>query len=155
MTDTIPTPAVTRIGELRLRAPVTVAPTAPIAQAARIMRAHDISALLVGRAGDPVAIVTERDITRAVAEGRPLSDDVSSVATGAPLTVSPDDTVMEAATVMLREGIRHAVVTRQHRVISVVSMREALSALVSSVTPDTVFIRMARLRIDPPEMWLG
>src|SRR5512132_3781768 len=64
MTDTAH-PTVTTIGELRLRVPVTVAPTAALDQAARIMRAHDISALLVGRPGEPASIVTERDITRA------------------------------------------------------------------------------------------
>jgi signal-transduction protein with cAMP-binding, CBS, and nucleotidyltransferase domain len=155
MTDTGSTPAVTTIGELPQRVPVAVAPTVSIEQAARIMRAHDISALLVGEPGDPVSIVTERDITRCVAEGRLLAGHVGDVATEAPLTVSPDDTVMDVATLMLRERIRHAVVTRDHRVVGVVSMREALAALVTAVTPGTVFVRMARLRVDPPEMWLG
>jgi CBS domain-containing protein len=156
MTDTETThPAVTTIGELYLRVPVTVAPTAAIDQAARIMRAHEISALLVGRPGDPVAIVTERDITRCVAEGRPLSGQVGALATADPVTVSPGDTVLDAATLLLREGISHAVVTRGHRAIGVVSLRELLAALVAAVTPATVFVRMARIAIDAPEMWLG
>ena len=49
-----PTQAVTRMDEIRLRPVVTVSPDAPVAQVARIMRAHNVSALVVGNPGDPV-----------------------------------------------------------------------------------------------------
>jgi signal-transduction protein with cAMP-binding, CBS, and nucleotidyltransferase domain len=150
-----PTPAVTRVDELRLRPAVTVSPDAPIDQVARIMRAHNVSALVVGRAGDPVAIVTERDLTQALADGCPADERVVAIASPDPKTVAHDATVIEVATLMLSEGLRHLVVAKQHRVVGIISIRDALAALVTAVTPDTVFIRLERITIDASENWLG
>jgi CBS domain-containing protein len=71
------------------------------------------------------------------------------------MTVPPDATVMDVATLMLREGVRHLVVARGGRAVGVVSIRDALAALVQTVTPDTVFVMLERLRVDAPEVWLG
>jgi CBS domain-containing protein len=150
-----PTHVVPRVSDLRLRPAVAVAPSATLAQAARIMRAHDISALVVGEPGALVSIVTERDMTQALADARPPEVEVSAIASPEPLTVAPDATVMDAATLMLREGVRHLVVTRAGRAIGVMSMREVLAALVTAVTPDTVFVMLERMRVDAPELWLG
>jgi signal-transduction protein with cAMP-binding, CBS, and nucleotidyltransferase domain len=156
MTNTTPgSSVVTRISELRLGPAVTVTPDLRIDQVARIMRAHDVSALVVGEPGDPVAIVTERDLTQAMADRRPVTDPVATIDSDNPITIAHDATVMEAATLMLREGLRHLVVTRGRRVTGVVSIRDALATLVTAVTPDTVFVRLARVSIDPPELWLG
>jgi signal-transduction protein with cAMP-binding, CBS, and nucleotidyltransferase domain len=62
---------------------------------------------------------------------------------------------MDVATLMLREGVRHLVVTRGRRAIGVVSMRDALAALVKAVTPDTVFVMLERMQVDAPGNWLG
>ena len=119
------------------------------------MRAHDISALVVGTPGDLVSIVTERDLTQALADAQPPEAAVEAIASPEPLTVSPDATVMDAATLMLRTGIRHLVVTKGRRAVGVVSMRDVLAALIQAVTPETVFVMLERLRLDPPELWLG
>ncbi len=119
------------------------------------MRAHDISALVVGEPGDLVSIVTERDLTQALADARPSETEVGAIASAKPLTVSPDATVMDVATLMLREGVRHLVVTRGDRAVGVVSMRDALAALVKAVTADTVFVMLEQMRVDAPELWLG
>jgi len=39
--------------------------------------------------------------------------------------------------------------------VRVVSMRDALAALVPAVTPDTVFVMLEQVRVDAPELWLG
>ena len=148
-------PAVTRVDELPLRPAVTVAPDAPLDQVARIMRAHNVSALVVGHPGDPVAIVTERDLTQALADRRPPGEPVVAIASSDPLTVAHDASVIEVATLMLNRSLRHLVVSRHHRVIGIVSIRDVLAALVSAVTPDTVFVRLQRITIDAPENWLG
>ncbi len=119
------------------------------------MRAHNVSALVVGHPGDPVAIVTERDITQALADGCLPGERVVAIASTDPLTVAHDANVIEVATMMLNEGLRHLVVSRQHRVVGIVSIRDVLAALVSAVTPDTVFVRLQRITIDAPENWLG
>jgi CBS domain-containing protein len=147
---------VPRVGDLGLRPAVAVGPEAPLDQAARIMRAHDISALVVGDPGGLVSIVTERDLTRALADARPPETEVAAVASADPLTVTTDTTVMDVATVMVRHGVRHLIVVGDNRrVVGVVSMRDALTALVQTVTPDTVFVMLQRVQIDAPEVWLG
>ena len=144
-----------RVDELRLRPAVTVAPDAPLDQVARIMRAHNVSALVVGHPGDPIAIVTERDLTQALADRCPPGEPVVAVASLNPLTIAHDASVIEAATLMLNRSLRHLVVSRQHRVVGIISIRDVLAALVSTVTADTVFVRLQRIAIDASENWLG
>ncbi len=155
MTKATANDVVPRVADLRLRPAVAVAPDASLDQAARIMRAHNISALVVGEPGGLVSILTERDLTQALADARPRETDVGAIASADPLTVAPDDTVMDVATLMLREGVRHLVVTQGDRAVGVVSMRDALAALVKAVTPDTVFVMLERMETEAPEMWLG
>ncbi|HZA79335.1 MAG TPA: CBS domain-containing protein [Acidimicrobiales bacterium] len=72
-----------------------------------------------------------------------------------PADRAADVTVMDVATLMLREGVRHLVVARGGRAVGVVSRRDTLAALVKAVTPDTVFVMLERMEIDAPELWLG
>jgi CBS domain-containing protein len=78
--------------------------------------------------GGRVSIVTERDLTRALADARPPETKVAAVATADPLTVAPDATVMDVATLTLRQGVRHVVVVGEdRRAVGVVSMRDVLT----------------------------
>jgi CBS domain-containing protein len=155
MTDTMSNHAVTRIDRLHLRVPVVIAPEATLGMAARVMRVNDVSALVVGHASEPVALVTERDLAAAMADERPLDDQVATVASAAPLTVSPDDMIIDAVNLMLREHVRHLIVTRNHRLVGVVSMRDLLAALVAPDPPGFISIHLGRIVVDPPELWLG
>ncbi len=147
--------ALTRIGRLRLRVPVVIAPEATLGMAARIMRVNGVSALGVGHASEPVALVTERDLAAAMADARPLDDPVATVASAAPLTVSPDDMIIDAVDLMLREHVRHLIVTRDHRLVGVVSMRDLLAALVAPDPAAFISVSLGRTVLEPPELWLG
>lgn len=155
MTDSRSAQMAPRVDDLGLRPAVSVAPDAPLNQVARIMRAHDVSALVVGRPAELVAIVTERDLTQALADGRQPDTEVAAIASPGPLTVGPGASVVEAAVLMLRHGVRHLVVTRGRQAVGVVSMRDVMGALVCTVTPDAVVVLLEQLRVDPPELWLG
>jgi CBS domain-containing protein len=155
MTDFRSTQTAPRLNDLGLRPAVAIAPDAPLDQAARIMRAHDISALVVGRPGDLISIVTERDLTQALADGRDAGIEVHAVASLEPLTVEPNATVVHAAVLMLRHGVRHLVVARDRQAVGIVSMRDVLTALITGATPDTMVVMLEQIRLDPPELWLG
>jgi CBS domain-containing protein len=155
MTDFRSTQTVPRLNDLGLRPAVAIAPDAPLDQAARIMRAHDVSAVVVGRQGELISILTERDITQALADGRDPGVEVHAIASPEPITVEPDATVVQAAVLMLRHGMRHLVVARDRQAVGIVSMRDVLTALVTGVTPDTMVIMFEQIRLDPPELWLG
>jgi CBS domain-containing protein len=123
--------------------------------AARVMRINGVSALVVGHTSDPVALVTERDLAVAMADECPLSDQVATVASAAPLSVSPDDAVIDAVNLMLREDMRHLIVARDHRLVGVVSMRDLLAALVAPDPLDFISVHVDRIVIDPPDLWIG
>lgn len=155
MTDFRSTRTTPRVDDLGLRPVVTVAADASLDQVARVMRAHDISALVVGRPNELISIVTERDLTQALADGHPPDTAVRTVASPDPVTVPPDASAVDAAALMLRHGVRHLVVAHGRHAVGVLSMRSVLAALVAAVTPDTVVLMLEQLRFDPPELWLG
>jgi hypothetical protein len=46
-------------------------------------------------------------------------------------------------------------VTRDQRLVAVVSMRDLLAALVAPDEPAFISVHVNRVVIDPPELWLG
>jgi signal-transduction protein with cAMP-binding, CBS, and nucleotidyltransferase domain len=133
-----------RVRDLPLRPTVAVQPDTSLRDAAWVMRANDISSLVVGAPGDLIAVLTERDLTQALAEGYDARTPVASVASPDPLTVSPDTDVLDAAVVMLAAGIRHLVVARRGRVVGMLSMRDALAGLVDAVSVGMLSTALAR-----------
>jgi CBS domain-containing protein len=109
----------------------------------------------VSERGEPLSILTERDLTRALAEDCEPGTPVATLASPHPVTIPPDATAMDAATLMLRDGIRHLVVAQGDHAVGIVSIRDLLAVLVQTVTPDSVFLMLQRLEIDAPDNWLG
>lgn len=108
---------------------VTIAPGASLRQAAQLMWSEDVSALVVGTPGHRISLLTERDVTRAVADGQPLDTGVLEVASPDPATIDIGATVMAAAVAMLHLGVRHLVVVDRRRAVGLVSMREVMAEL--------------------------
>jgi CBS domain-containing protein len=107
---------------------ITLAPSASVAEAARVMALRHAGSVLVMDGDRLAGIFTERDIVRALAGA------VSDVGRTSPVdrwmtrdvvTVQPEATVGEALDVMLSRGFRHlVVVTRDGAALGVVSMRD-------------------------------
>jgi CBS domain-containing protein len=119
------------------------------------MREHDVSSVLVGRPGELVAILTERDLVDALAEGRGPESPVDDLAVADPLTVPPEESVQQVAVLMLHHGVRHLVVVAGRQAIGVVSIREALELLVSASNAEAVFAVVRQAVSGPTENWLG
>ena len=76
-----------------------------------------------------VGIITERDLTAAVAEGAdPVATLVSDYMTPAPEVLRPDSELAGAACVMLELGVRHLPIMGGGRLVGVLSMRDVLGA---------------------------
>jgi signal-transduction protein with cAMP-binding, CBS, and nucleotidyltransferase domain len=145
-----------RVHELSLRPIVTITPEDSLRSAARTMRSNNISSLVVNEPAKPVSILTERDLTRALADGVDPDTPLAALASSNPLTVAADATAIDAATRMLCEGVRHLVVTSGNRAVGVVSIRDLLGILVQSLTPDAVYVMVRQAAwCDIPENWLG
>lgn len=135
--------------------PVSVPADATLGDAARRMRDADVSCVLVGEPGGRVSVLTERDLTDALALGFGADAVVTKVAVQDPLVVDAGATVRHAAALMLHYGIRHLVVTSGTRAIGVVSMRDALSSLVHADRSDLFVAMVHQALTSRPECWWG
>jgi CBS domain-containing protein len=97
--------------------------------AADRMSWHQVGALPVLEGQRLVGIVTERNLTAALAEGAdPVITPVSDYMTPAPEVLGPDSELADAAHLMLELGIRHLPVVRSGQLVGVLSMRDVLDA---------------------------
>jgi CBS domain-containing protein len=98
-------------------------------EAADRMRWHAIGALPVFDGHRLVGIITERDLTAAVADGAdPSATQVVDYMTPAPAVLGPDSEFVVAARTMLELGVRHLPVVDGGRLVAVLSMRDVLDA---------------------------
>jgi signal-transduction protein with cAMP-binding, CBS, and nucleotidyltransferase domain len=131
------TATVTRAGatvEQLMRPPATtVEPSAHLAAAAYLMKRSCGGALIVTTDDDrhrPVAILTDADVTQAVADGRNLEETrINQVVSGDPLTVEVDTGVREAAELMLSRAIHHLPVVRDGHLVGVLGISDVCRAL--------------------------
>jgi len=78
--------------------------------------------------GELEGIISERDVTRAVAEGADVTTaTVLDFMTGRPCVVHPDDDVAEATALMLEVGVRHLPVVENNEVVGMLSIRDLLA----------------------------
>lgn len=107
---------------------LTASPETSVADAARLLKASEVGAVLVVDGDRLVGIFTERDaVYRVMAAGRdPSATRLDEVMTRDPITVSPQDEFGYALYLMHEHGFRHAPVVEGGRPVGVVSARYAL-----------------------------
>src|SRR5438128_10863723 len=104
---------------------LTVAPEDTIGEAAQKMVDREVSSAAVSDYGRLIGILTERDLTRAVA-GRTHSSEarVREWMTPDPVTLTEDASVEEAGQTMIERGFRHIPVVAGDRAVGIVSIRD-------------------------------
>ena len=103
-------------------------PRQSLVEAAAKMRANRVSALAVLDGNAIVGIITERDLLRAIADGRkPGATHVSQYMTQSPLTIEAREPAAEAAEIMIKHRVRHLPVTDNGRLIGFLSARDLLA----------------------------
>jgi CBS domain-containing protein len=113
---------------------VSVAPTATVLEAARLMNDRSVGGVLVvDDAGSLLGIFTERDILRrVVAAGlAPDTTKVSEVFTRDVVTTSPTTSVDECGALMTSRRVRHLPVVDASGLHGVVTIRDLLAHQVS------------------------
>ena len=105
---------------------LTIGPGHTLREAAETMWERRVGAAVVV---DPEApgpgVITERDILRAVAEGRdPDAEPVSNYLTATLTFAAPDWSLEQAAEAMVRGGFRHLVVVDGSDLVGILSMRD-------------------------------
>jgi CBS domain-containing protein len=123
---------------------VTVRMNETVAVAAKLMRANNISALVVkdvvrSEGNTAVGMFTERDVVRAIAEHGANGANVKVsqlISVQQLVSCSSTDTVEHARHLMNRHQIRHLPVIDNYSLVSVISMRD-IAALLDDVTVAT------------------
>lgn len=117
------------VEETMSRAVLKVRPEDTLEQGAQAMIERRTGSAVVTNGGALVGIVTERDVLRAVANGRvPWSTKIADVMTHDPVSVPPDTPTAEAIQTMLKGGFRHLPICVDGNLVGLVSLRELLRA---------------------------
>ena len=113
------------VGEIMTSDVLTVDPSDTIGETAQMMVERGVSSAVVSDYGNLIGIVTERDLTRAVA-GRVHTSEarVREWMTSDPITLTPDASANEAAKIMLDNGFRHVPIVEEGRAVGIVSIRD-------------------------------
>ncbi|MBL0919481.1 MAG: CBS domain-containing protein [Hydrogenophaga sp.] len=116
----------TPLGELGHKTPVTCAPETPLRDVLTRMHEQRIGSMLVVDArGAPLGILTRSDVLGRVALPQAALDTPVSQVMVSPVHSLPHDaTAQDAALAMSAHGIRHVPVTRDGRVVGIVSERD-------------------------------
>ena len=119
------------VGEVMNPVTAVVGPTHTLRQAAQRMIQHNTGAAIVmDHALQGPAVVGERDLLRAIATG--LDPDIERVEDhlhNELITAAPELSVDEAATLMVKHGVRHIVVFDQGELVGVLSMRDVVRVM--------------------------
>ncbi|MEV5333159.1 CBS domain-containing protein [Streptomyces werraensis] len=112
------------VRDIMTAAPVTVGPQTSVAQAARLMRDHDLGAVLVTDDGRLRGLVTDRDlVVRSVAEGvDPEETTVARACSEDLVTVRPDDELDLAVRLMREHAVRRVPVVDGEHPVGVLSL---------------------------------
>jgi CBS domain-containing protein len=123
------------------REPVAVDAQTTLRAVAEILSEEGIGAVMVRR-GRPeeashahmIGIVSERDVTHAVARGMdPDTTWAVDVMTAEPARADPNDTILRIAARMMANEVRHLPVTEGEQLIGVISERDVMRALVQAL----------------------
>jgi len=125
----------------------TVPMSAPIEQAARLMRDEDIGdVIVINDEGGLVGLVTDRDIAiRAIADGRNPSDTaVREICSADLVTATPGEDVDAVAELMRSQAVRRIPVVDGDRPVGIVSLGD----LAVDREPDSA---LAEISVEDPD----
>jgi CBS domain-containing protein len=123
---------------------VTIAPTASLSDAVKLLAARRIGAIVVTGPDNRVAgILSERDIVRVIAERGPevLADNVGSVMTRKVTTCSQTDTIALIMERMTTGKFRHLPVIDQSRLVGVISIGDVVKSHVEEIEHESEALR--------------
>jgi CBS domain-containing protein len=109
---------------------VTTRPDQSIREAITLLAQYNIGALVVvDEANRPVGILSERDITRALARDENiLSKSVSELMTKNVITGLPQDDIISVANTMTEKRIRHIPIVEQGKLVGIISIGDVVKA---------------------------
>ncbi|MFQ5970259.1 MAG: cyclic nucleotide-binding/CBS domain-containing protein [Nitrososphaerales archaeon] len=129
-----------QVQDLMTKHVVTIGQDKTAHDAAKIMEANDIGCLVVVKDGNPVGIITERDLVRRVCAKNQRSEDVplNSIISRPVVSVSPESSVVEAARTMSYKKIRRLLVVRDQKPLGIITATDLARHLRWGKTPKEI-----------------
>jgi len=114
---------------------LTISAEATLGEAATAMADRGVGAVVVLEGDAISAILTERDVMKAVAAGKDGGAPVTEWMTRHPETIEPTDTTDLAASLMIHGGFRHLPVVEGGKVVGIVSIRDLMKVALDDRSP--------------------
>ncbi len=123
-----------RISTLALTPPVTVESGSSVARMVEQVQKQKVGCVLVYEFGSLVGIITERDmLLKVVARDVKYDEPVDQFMTRNPVTMSPEDTIGDAANLMNERNFRHIpVIGADGQATGIVSIKDIISIVAES-----------------------
>lgn len=120
--------------EIMTKAPACCSPDTKLDAVAKLMLEHDCGEIPICDGTKLVGVITDRDIAvRGFATGKnPLDTPVSSIMSGQPFTVDENSEIEAALELMENHQLRRVPVTRDGKVVGIVSQADLVSVLPST-----------------------
>ena len=126
------------VAEHMTRDLLTISADATLGEAAASMVDRGVGAAVVLENETVTAILTERDVMKAVASGSGGNAPAAEWMTRHPDTIEPADTMDQAASLMIHGGYRHLPVVEDGRLVGIVSIRDLMRVALEDRSPKGV-----------------
>ncbi len=123
------------IADIMTRDLLSVSPDAALSEVAAGMNERQVGAAVVLEGDVLTGILTERDVLRAVGEGRVEGATIADLMTPHPETIEPSESTDTAATLMIHGGFRHLPVVEEGKVVGIVSIRDLMRVVLDDSAP--------------------
>jgi len=138
------------VTEIMTESPIdTVERGLTVAFAASVMKERARGSLVVVDNGKPVGIITERDLVRRViAENKnPATTKIGDIMSDPLISVGPEATVSNIATIMYKNGIRRLPVIEEGRLLGIVTATDLARTMQRESEKDEMLRAMSRFKM--------
>jgi CBS domain-containing protein len=136
--------AIMKVSEIMTSGVQTVGPATPAVNARARMRTKRIHHLLVKKGTKLVGVLSDRDLGPCAGRGRATRELVADVMTPYVVTVKPNTSVYEAASLMRGQSIGSLIVVDRGRAVGIVTVADLLERL-DPRTPHEVWLQIGAL----------
>ena len=124
---------------------VTISPTDTLKNAADLMRAYNIAALVVKNGAAITGLISDREIVHAVWRHgeRALHMAVLEIVTHHTITIAPEDTLKRAMSLMTHYRVRHLPVIANGKLVGIVSIGDVVKHRLEDLETESNVLRDA------------
>ncbi len=119
------------IEEIMSRDVAEIQRKATVVDAAKIMASHNISCIIALEAGEPVGVLTEKDLLKRVValQKNPTHTRIEEIMSSPVMTISPDYSIFSASRAMEKMDIRRLVVMQDKELLGIVTQTDIFRAV--------------------------